>query len=163
MRAPLSLSKDACQSVPPTARTGPARSDGQSLRACVAAFPAGIVRFLPPLPVSVTLAIMEGYATALSRESFTEKRIATLKELNQKMKETLTNFDFGEFGKLNREFHVLTYDQCPNKYLMETIQKTWIRMDSIRLSGSTFDPKRANNSIHEHDHIIKLLSEGAAF
>ncbi len=110
-----------------------------------------------------TLAIMEGYATALSRESFTEKRIATLKELNQKMKETLTNFDFGEFGKLNREFHVLTYDQCPNKYLMETIQKTWIRMDSIRLSGSTFDPKRANNSIHEHDHIIKLLSEGAAF
>lgn len=110
-----------------------------------------------------TLAIMEGYATALCRETFTENRIDVLKDLNQKMREALANFDFGDFGKLNRQFHVLTYDKCPNKYLIEAIQKTWIRLDSIRLSGSTFDPKRANNSINEHEQIINLLSEGAAF
>lgn len=110
-----------------------------------------------------TLAIMEGYATALSAETFTEKRIAILTDLNQKMKEALVEFNFGEFGKLNREFHDLTYDNCPNRYLVETIRKTWVRLDSIRLSGSTFNPKRANSSIEEHEHMIKLLSEGAAF
>lgn len=110
-----------------------------------------------------TLAVMEGYATALSAETFTEKRIATLTDLNQKMKEALVKFNFGEFGNLNREFHNLTYDNCPNQYLVETIRKTWVRLDSIRLSGSTFNPKRANSSIEEHEDMIMLLSNGAAF
>jgi len=110
-----------------------------------------------------TLAVMEGYATALSKDTFTEERIAVLEKLNENMKEKLAEFDFGKFGELNREFHDLTYDNCPNQYLVETIRKTWVRLDSIRLTGSTFNPKRANESIGEHERIIELLSEGTDF
>lgn len=110
-----------------------------------------------------TLAVLEGYAAALSIGNFTEERIRVLKELNQQMKEALLEFDFGKFGDLNRYFHDLTYENCPNNYLIETIRKTWLRLDSIRMTGSTFNPKRANESIDEHENIIQLLSEGADF
>lgn len=110
-----------------------------------------------------TLAVLEGYAAALSIGKFTEERIEMLSNLNLQMKEALTEFDFGEFGELNRKFHDLTYENCPNNYLVETIRKTWLRLDSIRLTGSTFNPKRAKESIDEHEKIIKLLHEGADF
>ncbi|MBP2076060.1 GntR family transcriptional regulator [Oceanobacillus polygoni] len=110
-----------------------------------------------------TLAVMEGYATALSKASLTEEQITFLKDLNQQMKEALTEFEFGKFGDLNRKFHDLTYDSCPNQYLIESIRKTWMQLDSIRLTGSTFNPKRAKESIDEHEHIIQLLSEDADF
>lgn len=109
------------------------------------------------------LAIMEGYATALSKDSFSKESLAKLIDMNEKMMGALTEFDFAEFGRLNREFHDLTYNDCPNKYLIETIRKTWRRLDSIRMTGSAFDPKRANQSIEEHKHIIKLISEKADF
>jgi DNA-binding GntR family transcriptional regulator len=109
------------------------------------------------------LAVMEGYATALAHESFPKEKIAELVSLNEKMKEALEDFDFEEFGKLNRKFHNLTYDFCPNKYLVESIRKTWERLDSIRVTGSTVHPKRAKESIHEHEQIITLLDNDADF
>lgn len=109
------------------------------------------------------LAMMEGYAVALSRGTFSEETITVLTGLNEKMMEALTEFDFIEFGRLNREFHDLTYQTCPNKYLIEEIRKTWVRLDSIRVTGSTLNPKRARKSVEEHEHIIELLNEGADF
>lgn len=109
------------------------------------------------------LALMEGYATALSQESFPEEKIDDLVRLNNEMKEALEEFNFGEFGKLNREFHYLTYSKCPNKFLVDTIKKTWERLDSIRVTGSTINPKRAKKSVAEHEHIIQLLKDKASF
>lgn len=110
-----------------------------------------------------TLAVLEGYATALSKTALTDKKIKILTDLNQQMKGALAEFEFGKFGELNRRFHDLTYDNCPNHYLIESIRKTWMQLDSIRLTGSTFNPKRAKESINEHEHIIQLLSEDADF
>ncbi|MCU9593408.1 GntR family transcriptional regulator [Caldibacillus thermolactis] len=109
------------------------------------------------------LALMEGYATALSQKSFPEEKITDLITLNEAMKEALEEFNFGEFGKLNREFHYLTYSTCPNKYLIDTIKKTWERLDSIRVTGSTINPKRAKESVAEHEKIIHLLKTKASF
>lgn len=109
------------------------------------------------------LAIMEGFATALSKSSFPKEKINLLYEMNDRMKEALEDFNFAEFGKLNREFHDITYSCCPNKYLVDTIRKTWERLDSIRVTGSTFNPKRAKESTREHDHIIHLLDNHSDF
>jgi DNA-binding GntR family transcriptional regulator len=109
------------------------------------------------------LAVMEGYATALARDLFPKKKITELISLNEMMKEALEEFNFEEFGKLNRQFHYITYNSCPNKYLVETIRKTWERLDSIRVTGSTVHPKRAKESIREHEQIIKLLENDADF
>lgn len=109
------------------------------------------------------LAVLEGYATALAKDSFTKEKISALREINEKMEEALEDFQFSDFGILNRKFHYLTYEGCPNKYLVETIRKTWERLDSIRIAGSTFIPSRAKASIREHEEIISLLERNASF
>ncbi|WP_246050046.1 GntR family transcriptional regulator [Aquibacillus sediminis] len=109
------------------------------------------------------LALMEGYATAMNHQNMSQQSIETLKEMNEDMKKSLEEFDFSEFGRLNRAFHDLTYQGCENKYLVDNIRKTWRRLDSIRVAGSTFNPKRAKASIEEHAEIIDLLQDQSSF
>jgi len=109
------------------------------------------------------LAVMEGYATALGKDFLAKEKLTELKNINQKMEEALEDFNFADFSILNRRFHYLTYEGCPNKYLVETIRKTWERLDSIRVAGSTFIPKRAKESIREHEEILRLIEENASF
>ncbi|TCP30893.1 GntR family transcriptional regulator [Scopulibacillus darangshiensis] len=108
------------------------------------------------------LAVMEGYATAISRDFFPKEKIFSLQELNEHMKGALEDFDFVEFGRLNREFHELTCHYCTNDYLVETIRKTWRRLDSIRVEGSALTPKRVQESIQEHEKIIELMGKSDA-
>lgn len=109
------------------------------------------------------LAVMEGFATALAHDTFSKESIAKLYELNTEMKEALLEFNFGIFGKLNREFHFLIYSHCPNQYLVDAIKRTWDKLDAIRVTGSTINPKRAKESIAEHEEIIQLLKSDADF
>jgi DNA-binding GntR family transcriptional regulator len=107
------------------------------------------------------LAVIEGYATAISSRRFPMERIPELKNIIEEMKEALAGLDFITFGKLNRAFHALTYEYCDNHYLVENIRSTWKRLDSIRRSGSTFMPVRAKESIIEHEEIVRLLESKA--
>lgn len=105
------------------------------------------------------LAIIEGYATALSSKYFPDERLQELHAINEKMKQAIEELDFVKFGELNRSFHSLTYEYCDNKYLVENIKATWNRLDSIRRAGSAFITVRARESIEEHDEIIRILKE----
>ncbi|MCF6136748.1 GntR family transcriptional regulator [Pseudalkalibacillus berkeleyi] len=107
------------------------------------------------------LAVIEGYATAISGQHFPKERIPDLEEINGKMKQALEDLDFTTFGSQNRAFHALTYEYCDNQYLVENIRSTWKRLDSIRRSGSAFMPVRAKESVREHEEIIRLLSTRA--
>ena len=105
------------------------------------------------------LAVIEGYATALSSKHFPDDRLIELKNFNDKMKEAIEELDFVKFGELNRAFHSLTYEYCDNQYLVENIKATWNRLDLIRLAGSAFFTVRAKESIEEHEEIIRILKE----
>lgn len=107
------------------------------------------------------LAVIEGYATAISGQHFPKERIPDLQAVNASMRQALEEVDFISFGKHNRAFHALTYEYCDNRYLVENIRTTWKRLDSIRRSGSAFMPVRAKESIEEHDEIIRLLDAQA--
>ncbi|HEY4552421.1 MAG TPA: GntR family transcriptional regulator [Bacillaceae bacterium] len=109
------------------------------------------------------LAVLEGYATALSAQDFPQEKIGVLKEINERMKEALEEFDFQKFGKLNSEFHKNIYEECGNTILKETIKGMWKRMDAIRGLGSTLYSVRVKESIQEHEQIIGLLEQGAEF
>lgn len=109
------------------------------------------------------LAVMEGYATALNAEHFPAEKIVMLKEKNKQMEEALEEFDFLKYGKLNSEFHKLTYEDCSNKVLVEMINGIWKKLDSIRGLGSTFFSVRVKESIQEHENIISLLENKASF
>jgi DNA-binding GntR family transcriptional regulator len=107
------------------------------------------------------LAVLEGYATALSSSNMKEGMIQQLTELNKKMEQALQEFDFERFSELNYEFHALIYKHCGNAYLEEQIKQIWQRMRRIRAYGFTFVPQRAKESIKEHEEIIRLLKEQA--
>jgi DNA-binding GntR family transcriptional regulator len=106
------------------------------------------------------LALLEGYAASLAAKNFPKEQIDQLKELNRLMEEALEDFDIIQFSKLNAAFHRNICEQCENAYLIETIQHTWNRIDSIRGTGSTLYSKRVKESILEHQEIIRLLELG---
>ncbi len=109
------------------------------------------------------LAVLEGYATALGAKHMPKESIESLKSLNQQMNDALYNFEFEQFGELNRMFHTVIYNHCGNSSLQEQIRQTWQRLDRVRHTGSTFVPKRARESIEEHAHTIRLIEEQAPF
>lgn len=109
------------------------------------------------------LAVLEGYATALSSQNITSESIEKLKQWNEQMEEVLYNFEFEQFGELNRNFHTVIYESCGNEYLKEQIRQAWQRMDRVRQSGFTFVPQRARKSVQEHAQMIEMLQEQAPF
>ncbi|MFK2826389.1 GntR family transcriptional regulator [Bacillus sp. B190/17] len=108
------------------------------------------------------LAVLEGYATALSSRNITQEQIKNLNQLNMEMEEALKNFELEQFQKLNYQFHSIIYEECGNQFLKEEIRQIQQRVDRVRRSIFTFVPKRALESIREHYQIIQLLKEKAS-
>lgn len=107
------------------------------------------------------LAVLEGYATALSSTNVTKEAINELEQLNERMERALEELELERFSELNYEFHSLIYAHCNNTYLEEQIKQIWQRMKRIRAYGFTFVPQRAKASIEEHREIVRLLREQA--
>jgi DNA-binding GntR family transcriptional regulator len=107
------------------------------------------------------LAVLEGYATALSASRLTEEDFRRLEEINQSMKEALTEFDFVRFGNLNRDFHQTILERCGNDVLKEQIRQIGEKLDAVRQRGVWHVPSRARESIDEHEHLVELLRRKA--
>lgn len=107
------------------------------------------------------LAVLQGYATALSAENMTGEMIKKLRELNQLMEEALDDFEMLTYGELNAQFHQLISDVCGNEFLKANIHDTWERLDSIRGIGANLYSRRVKESIEEHEQMISLLESGA--
>ena len=103
------------------------------------------------------LAVLEGYATALSAVDFPKTKAMELRQLNNQMKASLESLDIITFGKLNLLFHRTIVDACGNDFLIEEINTASTRLDSIRGVGSTLYSVRVKESIKEHEHIIYAL------
>ncbi|WP_018133120.1 GntR family transcriptional regulator [Effusibacillus pohliae] len=122
--------------------------------------PINEVEYLETLSV---LAVLEGYATALSSLRFPKEKLPDLVAINEEMERSLDEFDFYRFGQLNRAFHTEIYRQCDNAYLVENIMQTCRRIDALRRSGQLFVPERARQSVREHETIIHMLRDRASF
>ena len=107
------------------------------------------------------LAVMEGYATALCSQVLTSEEIKALREINEKMKGAILEFDFERFSVLNREFHTQMYQSCGNQFLVESVTQIWQRLDRLRRTGFSFVPKRCHESIAEHEHMLCLIEQKA--
>lgn len=105
------------------------------------------------------LALLEGYATALSAPHINQSGIQKLTEINEKMSEHLQNYELDKIAELNRAFHFFIYSYCPNELLITNIKEMWERLDVVRHTGFRFFPKRTPHSIEEHNTIIHYLSD----
>ena len=109
-----------------------------------------------------TMAVLEGYATALSIPHLTEEDLAEAEELNSQMRDMLRDsFDPRQFTTLNNRFHRILTHRTTNHRLFDLLEREWERITIIRRSAFAFDPRYSMRSVDEHAQIIELIREGA--
>jgi DNA-binding GntR family transcriptional regulator len=108
-----------------------------------------------------TLSIIEGAATALSAPHITAGDLAAAREINDRMKESLSDFEPQRFTELNLQFHAALYAHCPNPHVLDLVHRGWGRLRVLRDSSFSFVPGRAAESVREHDELLRLLEAGA--
>jgi DNA-binding GntR family transcriptional regulator len=108
-----------------------------------------------------TLSIVEGAATALSAPYLTPTQLDRARDVNERMRRTLDDFDPHRFTELNLEFHSVLFEECPNPHILDLVHRGWNRMRMLRDSSFSFVPGRARESVAEHDRIVDLIEAGA--
>lgn len=109
-----------------------------------------------------TLALVEGYATALAAPEVSQDQLRRARALNDTMRQTLEDFDPQRFTQLNLDFHSVLFESCPNPHVLELVHRGWSRMGVLRNSSFTFVPGRARESVDEHERLLDLIEQGAA-
>jgi len=109
-----------------------------------------------------TLSIVEGAATALSAPYLTPAQLDRARDVNERMRRTLDDFDPHRFTELNLEFHSVLFEECPNPHILDLVHRGWNRMRMLRDSSFSFVPGRARESVAEHDRLVDLIEAGAA-
>ena len=108
-----------------------------------------------------TLSILEGAATALSAPLIDSVAIARAREVNAEMRSCLEHFDPIRFTQLNKDFHSVLYEHCPNPHILGLVHQGWNQMGSLRSSTFRFVPGRAHESVSEHEALLRLIETGA--
>ncbi|MBO0610625.1 GntR family transcriptional regulator [Myceligenerans salitolerans] len=107
------------------------------------------------------LSVLESAATALAAGHHTAEDLRHARQTNERMIETLSDFDPSTFTRLNQEFHAALYRRCPNARLLELVESEWARLAHLRESTFSFVPGRARQSVREHEHLLQLVEAGA--
>lgn len=108
-----------------------------------------------------TLSIVEGAATALSAPHLTPEHLRRAREVNERMRQTLDDFDPHRFTELNLEFHAVLFEECSNPHILDLVHRGWNRMRMLRDSSFSFVPGRARESVAEHERLVDLIEQGA--
>jgi DNA-binding GntR family transcriptional regulator len=108
-----------------------------------------------------TLSIVEGAATALSARKIGAGELARARDLNDRMKSTLSDFQPHRFTDLNLEFHSVLFEGCPNPHILDLVHRGWARLRVLRDSSFSFVPGRAAESVREHEEILDLIEAHA--
>ncbi len=108
-----------------------------------------------------TLAVLEGYATALTAPYITSEHLLHIREINVRMQHALQSADIPAFTSLNKEFHFFFYDRCPNEYIVDLLRQTWERLEVRRHTDFSYIPQRTWTSIEEHTRLIDLIEQHA--
>ncbi|MCS5717815.1 GntR family transcriptional regulator [Herbiconiux sp. CPCC 205763] len=108
-----------------------------------------------------TLSLVEGAATALSAPLVTPSDLRRAREINAEMIDCLDHFDPRRFTELNRAFHSVLFEHCPNPHVLDLVHRGWKRLAVLRDSTFSFVPGRARESVDEHERLLQLIESGA--
>jgi DNA-binding GntR family transcriptional regulator len=108
-----------------------------------------------------TLAVLEGYATALSGPYLTAADIAQARAINGKMADALEALDVMAVSDHNLSFHRALTERCPNAYLRRELAAIQERLNTLRSSIFMFVPTRGRVSVDEHEELVAMIERGA--
>ena len=116
-------------------------------------------------------AVMEAYATRAAAPLLTAEEIAALRETNDSLLGALEEFDFESWTSLNRRFHEMIHDRCPNALLIQELQRLSQWTDTVsslvfaRERGiiiQTLGLSAGKETIGFHTRIIDAIENGEA-
>ncbi|WP_203137278.1 GntR family transcriptional regulator [Microbacterium sp. JZ31] len=108
-----------------------------------------------------TLGVVEGVATALSAPLLGGADLDRAAAVNTRLVALLDDFDPIAFTRLNREFHSVLYEPCPNPHILDLVHRGWTRLHGLIDSTFAYVPGRAHESVREHAEILELIRSGA--
>jgi DNA-binding GntR family transcriptional regulator len=62
-----------------------------------------------------------------------------------------------KFTAINLRFHKILYTRCPNRHLLNMVEKEWALLATTRKSAFAFIPERASGSVAEHEQLLRLI------
>jgi DNA-binding GntR family transcriptional regulator len=107
------------------------------------------------------VAALEGIAIGLAAPHLTATDLGRAREVNDRLRESLSKFDPTQFTRLNRRFHEILYGACPNRHILAILEREWALLDTTRRSAFTYIPERAARSVQEHDGLLEMIESGA--
>ena len=109
----------------------------------------------------VTLAILEGAASAEAQTNLRRSDITRLRKISAGMEQAAAHADPLRFSKLNRALHAAIISRCPNAYLVDLLEQTNARLDRLRSTMFVYLPHRSAEALGEHLRLIDLLEDGS--
>jgi DNA-binding GntR family transcriptional regulator len=111
--------------------------------------------------VMITLAVLEGYATAAAAPEISAEDAEHLRAINNEMRAAVEALDPMLVAEHNHAFHGLIYARCPNTYLRGQLALTMEILNTLRSTIFIYLPTRGNESAAEHDEMIGAIRGGA--
>jgi DNA-binding GntR family transcriptional regulator len=107
-----------------------------------------------------TMAVLEGFATALAAPHLTPADLARMRAANQAMQEALEELDAVTVSTQNQAFHAVVHGRCPNTHMRRELQGIQERLNSLRHSIFGYIPARGTSSVTEHAGLLAMLERG---
>lgn len=98
--------------------------------------------------------MLEPHAARAAITKITDDEIATLEQLNDKMKSTIVNDDRDSWTELNEEFHLTLYEASRQPRLVRIIRDLWSGRPTV---SPIKQRKNLERSAVEHDAMISAL------
>lgn len=103
------------------------------------------------------VAAIEGIAMGLAVPHLTATDLRRAREVNDRLRNTLPKFDPTQFTRLNRRFHEILYNACPNRHILAILEREWALLETTRSSAFSYIPERAARSVQEHDELLDMI------
>jgi DNA-binding GntR family transcriptional regulator len=97
--------------------------------------------------------ILEGYAAELAAKNLSEKDLARLEAINEKLKTLATSDDVKAFYRVHNEFHETFLKAADNSKLYELIQHLGLKFSRLRMASLSVHGRMAI-SVAEHDKLL---------
>jgi DNA-binding GntR family transcriptional regulator len=107
-----------------------------------------------------TMAVIEGFATALAAPHMTGADLGRLRLINRAMQDALESFDPLAASAHNLAFHSVIHARCPNAHMRRELTLTQERLNTLRNSIFLYIPSRGTVSVTEHAELIAMLDGG---
>lgn len=104
-------------------------------------------------------ALLEPEATVAAARVMPASARQELRHLLEKMRGAASGGSYGDYGRLNREFHEAILKHCPNQMLSQLIEDLRGRAERGRAVHGVFDG-HVDTSMAQHEEMVRCIIQG---